>query len=137
MDLYDKCEVKNCANTSILKDLFSPGQLLKEWQRAVGTDKEEFFVCEKHFMKKDVIVEKNLIDEAIPRLHLNGSNESMKLENYCCGVCLEDVTENIAISLDCIKMFKEISGFEVKKVKDPAKKLNNALLILASHRFNM
>lgn len=108
------CEVKNCKNSSKVVDLFvSPRnqKLLKQWQKAISTTESEFFVCERHFTKTKIIIEKNIEETAIPELHL--TDDVFKLENDCCGLCL-NVSNNLTeISKEASEMFKEISQFEV------------------------
>lgn len=111
-----RCEVKNCCKSSILGDLFMSPQepnLLKQWQKTIGTNKSDFFVCERHFNKEEIIFEKNLKDTAVPKLHLTG--ESFKLENNCCGLCLNDLDEPHEISRESRDYFIEISGCEVSE----------------------
>lgn len=114
------CEVKNCSSSSDSKDLFTSPQdekLLKLWQNAVGTESVEFYVCQRHFAKRDLLIETNILYGAIPALNL--PNQNIKLENNCCGVCLEDLDVGQLVSPEYRDLFKEISDYEVVRTKDP------------------
>jgi hypothetical protein len=68
-------------------------------------------VCERHFSKNSLIVEKNLRESAVPTLHLK--EENFKLENDCCGFCLEDLNERHEIQHESKDIFMEITGYAV------------------------
>lgn len=67
-------------------------------------------MCESHFVKKDVIIEKNLEDHAVPILNL--SDKAIKLKSRCCGVCLEEVIQDQILSRKHRETFREISEFQ-------------------------
>lgn len=111
--MENKCIVRSCGANDV--DLFiSPQDLpmLKKWQAAVLTQSEEFFVCEKHFAPKDLVLDKTLEDEAVPILHL--TKERYELEDDCCGICLDELDERLELDRELQTIFMEITKFEVK-----------------------
>jgi hypothetical protein len=114
MDEYH-CKVSCCRSSSRSHDLFvSPHNrnVLEQWQTAIGTKEEEFYVCDRHFQKKDLVIEKTLKDPpAVPILHL--TDENIKLENDCCGFCLEETGNLIKIQKEPKDAFMDITGYEV------------------------
>ena len=109
----NKCCVKSCKVNPALHDLYlvpEEPNVLKRWQEALLTTETDFYVCDHHFEKK--YFEKNLTDDAVPALFL--SDEIIKLENDCCGLCLKVTDDKFKISSDLGELFKEISGYEVR-----------------------
>lgn len=114
----NKCIVKSCRVNLVLHDLYMAPEdpvMLKNWQEVLITTDSAFYVCSKHFSQKDF--EKNLAEDAIPALYL--SDEVIKLENDCCGLCLKETEDKFKISSDLGELgdlgeiFREISGYEV------------------------
>lgn len=111
-----KCDVKCCKFKS--KQLFpspkDPSQLMK-WKVAVDINRSAFNVCEKHFNEQDLIIEKNLVDDAVPALYL--FDDPIKVCNYdCCGICLDDAkykAKMYEISDTVYEVFIEITGYKV------------------------
>lgn len=107
-----RCAVKSCKSKS--NELFvSPEDpvKLRKWREAVGTHEAEFYVCEIHFTKGDLIVEKNLEDDAVPKLYLNVINY---WKPDCCGICLEKLrTTEIVYAMTPLfnETFEELTGY--------------------------
>lgn len=109
-----KCEVKNCTKKRNNYELFTSPRnemVARKWRKAVGTNKHTFFVCEYHFNKNDVVVKKNLKTLAVPELNLD--DDGIKIENNCCGLCLEDYEEYHEIQTEYKEIFSEITGYGV------------------------
>lgn len=111
--MENKCVVESCVKSCEIDLFVSPQDpvLLKKWQKSVHTRKRDFFVCAEHFSKKDIVIDKNLEENAVPLLHL--SDDAIKLENECCGACLEDLDEMLDMTLEMKNTFLEITTYEV------------------------
>lgn len=104
------CVVKSCRSQT--SELFcAPDQKdkLKKWKMTIGTcDSDSFLICERHFTKEHVIIEKSLTANAFPTLLLKPSDYR---KEFSCGSCLKQFenSEERAITgsnvVECLKKF--------------------------------
>lgn len=114
------CVVKSCRSQT--SELFcAPDQKdkLKKWKMTIGTNENEFLICEKHFAKENVIIEKSLTTNAFPSLLLKPSDYR---KEFSCGSCLKqfESSEERAITglnvVECLKKFSIEVSYNIKMI---------------------
>lgn len=83
-----KCEINACSGSN--RYLFhSPSNqgILQQWKTIIQTDKEEFYLCERHF--EDKFIEKSLHSRAIPTVLIpdstNGEGPCICCQHTMCA----------------------------------------------------
>ncbi|KAG5679947.1 hypothetical protein PVAND_009482 [Polypedilum vanderplanki] len=85
MSQAKKCEILNCVgeNNKLFRSPQNPRNLYK-WKHLIGTNKNEFFICELHFDENCINYEKVLKDSALPSLLLNENEMNQEGSCECC-----------------------------------------------------
>lgn len=104
------CVVKSCrSQTSELFCAPDNKDKLKKWKMTIGTSENEFLICERHFAKENVIIEKSLTSNAFPSLLLKPSDYR---KEFSCGSCLKKFENNEERSIsgkEVVDIFKKFS----------------------------
>ena len=108
-----RCIVSSCrSKTRTFFNQPENKEMLLKWQKILSTKQKEFAICADHFSKEDLVIKRNLrTSRAVPQLYLSDVN--VELEGNCCGVCLDEVSDEVQIELteELETAFKEISEF--------------------------
>lgn len=111
-----KCVIKHCE--SEINKLFSSPEnprRLSKWKQLIGTNKNEFFICELHFDEENLENEKILKDSALPSLFLNENEMVQECSCECCFRSIYASDRKYFVNQTHREIFSQIMpNFEVK-----------------------